>query len=401
MLLPLIWVPFIQGQPPPSVSLPNGTRVTFKRFTQGSKFKPNPKARGERYEHPIIETDGSSVSATSTWPSKYLMVFDLAGGDELDDWRVMAFDDDGYSCEVQPFIIPEKAAFYLQDPLPIGSKRITLRFEPKSLDQITPSKSKHPLEMVIENPFFVIPESIKPQPLPQTRPCFGAQVTLTSAVRRKLPAQGQYPLELKYKTTKDGVPWHGLEWSKIVIEDGYGIKHEFRGGGGTGFMDNYSIGIRQEVPWRSSIEWKVNLHLKRTAESNAFSEAEQYKVPRLDLSSTEALTVGTDLSSNGPVQIRVVDGNSVRVDWQGEPNTEKRLILLGVRDDQGRPVNTNGSESGSEAAPWLAAGVLGLAQYHVTHALETKPDAKWLNVIFAFHEPEVVEFTVRPTFLEQ
>ena len=401
MLIPLAWISMVQGQIAPSISLPDGTRITFKSFTQGRELKPKSKGSRNRYEHPQIGTTGSTTAKTSTWSSKYLMAFDLAEGAKMDDWRVIAFDDDGYGCEVQPMIMAEKTSFCLLDPLPIGSKKITLRFESKDREEKPLSKPDQSLVMPIENPFFVIPQSIKPQPLPQSRQCFGQQVTLTEAVRRRSPTGGvQYPLELTYSVTENGNASNAVEFSKVVIEDGYGLQYEKKVGGRQSRAGETRIGIRHDVPWRSSLEWKVQLHLSRTLNSEAFTQTERYEVRRLPLLSTELLKVGTADSVCGPVEVRIENGNSLCVDRLVSLNQAKQLILLSAQDDQGRTVESTGLHESSEVIEWPRAGVEGRVRFHTKIALDAKHDAKWLDVVFAFHKPDMIEFTVRPKFIE-
>lgn len=370
----------------PSVALSHDLTLVFKRFTQGDLLPANPRAPGKNYEHPDLRNGGADLKRRSSWPTKYLLAFDVRGAGKLDDWQVFAKDDDGYACEVQPYLARDWGVVWFQDPLPIGSRNITLLFKPadaaRSVDEAK--------ELVIANPFFVIPSVLKAEPLPQTRDCFGAQVALTKVVRRK---SGE-PVKFEFKVIKDREPFHGLQISDIFIHDGFGMEYK-AGNWGRG---GWSIGIKSMVPWRASLVWKLQLHVRRAQSAQLFADDECYRVDRLDrLTGRGNVVPGSPTLA--PVTAELKDGNKLVIAWEQDWDGKKALLPLKVTDDQGRDIHSDSSSSESKVIEWPGPGVSGRNKVHTTFDLNVTPDAKWLSATFVIETPKVVEFVVAPQFV--
>lgn len=320
------------------------------------------------------------------------MAFEVQSAGNLDDWTVFALDDDGYTCEVQPFYQPDNEVVWFQDPLPVGSRNITLRFKPRDVANVREAAK----ELVIANPFFVIPSVLKGETLPQTRECFGAQVKLTKVVRRK----NGTPLEIEYLVSKDGSQFYGVECPKIRIEDGFGLKYQSGDWGMHSIVGGNSIGIENMVPWRASLAWKLQLHMRRSRRAEVFPNEECYKVSRLDRSTGKGSGIEPGSPTLAPVTAELKDGKVLVIGWERGWDSDSELVLLKVSDDQAREIRSGSSEFHGQVVAWPRRGTTGRMHFDTKFTLDVKPDAKWLSVSFAIETPQLLEFVVTPKFVD-
>jgi hypothetical protein len=254
------------------------------------------------------------------------------------------------------------------------------------------------------------------------------------------PARGKYPewrpatppapvtrgdLEITFKRllvgvnydTKPAAPRPGEEaWARVDFEvkaGGAVTDHWFPDGieledatGNKARQNTWSSGVQagqvylrwQPYLWPSEAAWKIRVEFMRNDKA-VFSTNELIVVTGLALPAVDEVTE-LNLSTNRlghtvrvlglthgkgqfPSRNHSMGGNGTRieVDVSPELGTGKRLTIVGVRDDQGRKLDSRGAGRGSGS---------------YSFSYEPKPDAKSLDFTLAVQEVVTAEFLVKP-----
>ena len=418
--------------PPPSVTLPDGTVVTFLSVSRGKPDDVSPSDR-VRFRHEPVTNDsaarrawGSFRDHCPSWLSRILPAWPLRtyfdhwahdcefelrflvkGGSLEQAWGVGIADDDGWETAIPADVwsTSDQSSgissqrnlneLWFPCPLPRRSRLLRIRFRPVEEDKAGLA------EMVIPNPYYegpAPPSSVSAGPV--TKATRFGDITLARVERQRRVGPGAGDLLLEFQVRKDGrpVPRMSLRLQEITDRSGqyFDAPH---GNGESPKLGLYPVRINT-APWSDDLVWKVRMEMNREYYSENVDESELYRFEHLPVLEGQRTVVNRSLTRNG-VTFRIcaierAKNNDVIVGIECFSEGGHRMILIqDVRDDQGRTRWPKENDTFG-----LISGSVGDTTEGQGYLLTLPPDAKWWDLTLVAEKVETVEFEVRPTFIK-
>lgn len=429
--------------PPPSVRLPDGTKITFHSVSRGKPAGVSGNGVA-MFQHEAFTNDSAARRAwhsfrdnIPSWMSSNLSDWslgpDFSGGHSKDEfelrflmegglqgyqWGLGIADDGGWDTDIGVVgmynggFTPATSssplgALWMPCPLPRHSQQLRIRFYAAGRNQpdmtLTPER-KIVAEMVIPNPYYEGPAPPSSAPAaPVTKATRFGDLTLTRFERRHLAGSEFGGTFMEFQLLQGGKPVTKMSFDCEPITDRSGQWFRWRGE----MMEGEEKGLYRvefrSAPWSDDPVWRCKVKLQRGDYCEAVDESEIFHFDHLPVPQGTRTEVYRSITRNGTsLHIHTIERSDLygwRFYIQGWPPAyvggEHRILLQDVRDDRGRTyVET---ENGTVR---LVRGPRRAQPEGQVYLLRLPPDTRWWDLKVVPETVETVEFEARPTFIK-